>query len=406
MDYSEPGGYWSHSLGRDLDACDRRVFYRVWGSFGGWSRDSASLPHLLYTARHSKDLKAYAGTVVHEAIQRLVERVRAGIRIPPRSMWLDRFDEKIRAEVRYSASRQWTAFANPKRAPLILYEHLVGADLHDWQIDDAVDRSQRAFSSFLDHYLPQIVEVGPERIVLIDSLDKVELDGFDLFLSPDLVLLEGYSTEIIDWKTGIGTNAEQLHAYAWYFERYRQKMGIHEMPVEGRSIPLLAPEKELRIPIGPDELASAEARIRRDLGRMRALSERAAGGDLAFSKTADPSACEWCSFSFHCLLRPDSDQSVGIASAVSVGAELGWFTAVALPADGYYIVAAPTKAAESLDPPWSAVVRVEAGEVWWSDGSSSKAIDYPVSKLCSGNHLWRRLGGLDWMASPPRLVPV
>lgn len=306
-----PGRFWSHTLGKDLEACERRVYYRIWGALGGWSPDGPPLARLLYTAKTSRDLKAYAGTKVHSAAQHAIQRIRAQIKIPPKQVWLDAFDELMSKEISFSAEGKWRTLRNPKKAVLILREHFVGADLHDWVIEESIERAKAAFSSFYDVYLPQIRVLPVGRIILIDSLDKRKFEGFDLFLSPDLVLLDDEVTQIIDWKTGIGTNSEQLVAYAWYFEEFAKRRGLPSKPMEGRSIPLLDPEKELRVQISDELLASAETRIRADLEHLKDLALRAPGGDLAFPKARDLSACEWCSFNFHCSLRPDADADTG-----------------------------------------------------------------------------------------------
>lgn len=299
------GNYWSHTLGQDLETCDRRVFYRVWGGHGGWNPEGTPLSRLLYTAKNTQTLQTYVGSLVHEACRRVIERLRAGLVIAPLRTWLDRFDERMREEIQYSAKGSWKKLRNPKKATLVMYQHLVGADLHDWEVDEAIERARKAFSNFYTMYLPILRELERDRILLIDSLDKMKFDDFDLFLSPDLVLLEGYETEVIDWKTGVGTNADQLKAYGWYLVDYAKRKGLTLLPVVGRSIPLLDPTKELRIPIGEEEFSAVEVRIRRDLGKLRAMGEKAEDGDLAFSKTAETSNCDYCFFEFHCRMRPN-----------------------------------------------------------------------------------------------------
>lgn len=302
-----PFQYWSHTLGQDLQTCDRRVFYRVWGGHGGWNPEGTPLARLLYAAKNTQTPQTYVGTMVHEAARALIQRLRAGLVIAPKRVWLDRFDERMREEIRYSASLVWKKLRNPKRATLVMYQHLVGADLHDWQIDESIEKAKTAFSNFYDLFLPILRELEPKRILLIDSLDKMSFEDFDLFLSPDLVLLEGFETEVIDWKTGIGTNAEQLMAYCWYLVDYARRKELTLLPLVGRSIPLLDPAKELRVPVGEPEFASVEARIRQDLMKLREMAVQAEDGDLAFAKTPETSNCDHCFFEFHCRLRPNKE---------------------------------------------------------------------------------------------------
>lgn len=303
-----PGRHWSHSLSRELRSCDRMVFYRLWGSHGGWDPESPPTIRLLYTARTTTDLLAYVGVKVHSAIQHAIHRIRVGMKIPPLPVWDSAFDERMRTQIQFSASRDWLGYYNPRKASLILYEHFVGADLHEWQIDEAIQRAKSAFSSFYSSYLPRISAMHSSQLLLIDSLDKIRFEGFDLFLAPDLVLLDPEKETVIDWKTGVGTNSDQLAAYGWYYRKYAESRDISPRPaMKGWSVPLLALDRVLEVDLTPEVLDTVEPRIRADIVRLLSLAEKKDKGDLAFKKAVDPATCELCRFRFHCDLRPDPE---------------------------------------------------------------------------------------------------
>lgn len=302
-----PGGYWSHTLGADLDECHRRVYYRVYGSWGGWTPNNGNIPRLLYQAKVSDSLPTYVGSLVHFVIQKIVERVRAQLPLAPDEKLLMRLQERMTWEIEYSKQGRWRSLRNPKRATLILRPHLLGEDLHRPQIEEAMERGRAALNAFLEHYLPYIRTLDPEQILLIDSLDSIEHRGFVLFMSPDLVVRRD-DRVVIDWKTGIGTNTDQLKAYAMYlvhWEKREHDLQIDPDIITGRSIPLLNHKNEAVIKMSQADIDEAMDRINRDIDTLVSLHEDGmARNEMAFAKTDHTGLCEHCTFRFHCDLRP------------------------------------------------------------------------------------------------------
>lgn len=313
----QPGGNWSHTLGQDLDQCHRRVYYRVYACWGGWSRRNGPTPHLLYQAKSSNTLATYGGTLIHEAIQRIIQRIRAKMKLAPKELLLTRVDERMRFEINYSASGKWRKLDHPKRATLILKQHLLGEDLHKPEIDAAIERSKSALETFLDDYLPYISTWKSEDIELIDSLDGIEHRGYILFMSPDLVLRRIKEEEekeeehiLIDWKTGRHANGDQLKVYAWYMMKKQERDDasspyLDPETITGRSVPLLNREKEIVLQMNQGFINEAIQRIDRDIDVLESLHQHGLDrNESAFPKTEHRGDCTYCRFQFYCDLRP------------------------------------------------------------------------------------------------------
>lgn len=303
----EPGGHWSHTLGQDLRDCHRRVYYRVYGSWGGWTRGNDPMAHLLYQVKHSDNLPTYVGSLVHEAIQSIIQRIRGRLAIAPNSLMLARIEERMRFEIDYSSKELWRRIDNPRKATLILRNHLLGEDLHSHEIEEAIDKAKRALSAFLDTYLPYIRQMPPKHILLIDSLDSILYRGFHLFLSPDFVA-EREDRVIIDWKTGERGNVDHLKAYALYLieweERERHQV-LDPTIITGRSVTLLHPDNEEVLQLTPEHITEAQQRIDEDINTLQSLHEAGLKRDeLAFAKTIHRGDCDHCAFRFHCDLQP------------------------------------------------------------------------------------------------------
>lgn len=304
-----PGRTWSHTLGQDLDDCARRVYYRVYGSWLGWDSRADKDTRTIYLLKTSDNLATYTGSVVHDAIQKIVQALRSKRAVDSDEVLLERLGEKMRDQILYSESRKWEGVRNPKRATLILREHLVGEDLHSHQVETFIERGRDALKAFLETYMPLLRRLRRNQIVLIDSLDFIEHRGFKLFLVPDLVLKKANGRHVvIDWKTGKMANAEQLEAYAMYLIRYieREKGAVLDPgDVEAWSVPLLNPENKISLHVEPSHIKRAMARIDRDIDTLSVMHEDGlARNESAFPKTEHVGPCMYCSFAEYCYTRP------------------------------------------------------------------------------------------------------
>jgi hypothetical protein len=157
---------------------------------------------------------------------------------------------------------------------------------------------------FLDRYLPELEAHGTENWELVDSLDAVVHNGFKLFMSPDLVVrVEEGMLEVIDWKTGYGTDIGQIIAYMLYLQmRSRARgMDLDATILKGRSISLLTGEEAVVIDVTQQMLDDKLAEIDTDIARLREL---APAGEIydrhAFCKTPHKGLCVGCRFQLHC----------------------------------------------------------------------------------------------------------
>jgi hypothetical protein len=303
-----PGRNWSHTLGGDLKTCLRRTYYRVYGSWGGWSPESDPEARALYIAKQSSTLFQYGGSLVHEAVQRILERHRAGLPMADNDTMVDRIEERMKAEITYSMQLRWKSLWSPKRATLILSNHLQGTDLPITDIRDAVARYRACLRNFLENHLPGLLEVGPRRWVIIDSLDRIRHRDFDLFMVPDLTHHDRTDWVITDWKTGDKGDIEQVEAYGLYLQRYRKRDWKEVVAADNiivRSVPLLNTDGVLEKRLHQDDIDRAMARINADLDRLEELEPYGLNKDKsAFPRTEHRGYCEGCVYRHVCEEDP------------------------------------------------------------------------------------------------------
>jgi hypothetical protein len=297
-----PGDYWSRSLSKDLEICDRRVYYRVFGTWGGWTDRAEPEARFLYLLKQAKSVEAFGGTLFHDAVKKILQRIRGKLPVADKSVLMRRLAEAYDEAIDYSVKGLWRD-VKPKKATLILIEHVTGADLAENRVEENKANVVAAMGAFLDHHLPKLVAAGPENWLWVDTTEAVAHRGRWLFMAPDLVVRDGDGYVIDDWKTGRHTDTEQLAAYAlWLVLRSKAKGTIiPPEKIRGRSIPLLDVASTAEIQFSQADLDRAQARIDADLDRLQDM--RTPGLALEkgpFRRTVHKGFCEHCDFRVHC----------------------------------------------------------------------------------------------------------
>ena len=300
-----PGGYWSHTLSSTMKRCDRQLYYGVYGTWEGWLRDGGGVPRRLYRAKKAHGPESWVGTLVHACIARLLRHLRKGApMIRDVAELLCRVEELIREGFTYSSAGLYKQLVNPKYATCIMLHDLAGEDLHDHVVEGAVERGRKCMTVFLERYLPELESHGTESWELVDSLDAVVHDGFKLFMSPDLVVRAADGVlEVIDWKTGRGTDIGQIVAYMLYLQMRSRARGVEldATTLEGRSISLLTGEEAVVTDVTQQMLDDKLAEIDADIAWLRELAPAGESFDRhAFPKTPHKGFCEGCRFQLHC----------------------------------------------------------------------------------------------------------
>lgn len=302
----EPGGYWSVVLGTDLAlGCWAKVYYRVYGSWGGWSRQNGPVPRALTLAKKSQTLRRYTDDLLHKVIGLIVKRTQSGQRLADNDALYARLRERIAEEISYSAAKRWESVDNPGRAVLILERHLIGGELKEEEVKAATDQTVEGLTSFMKDHLPQIRSMPVDFIDLPSALKGFEHHGFRLFSAPDLVLVSKGEWTVIDYRLSKRAKPEQLAFDALALTRIEEQdrmRCIVPNQIIGKSVPLLAGSDAIEtVQMSEDLLLSAAAHIDEDIEALMARrADGIAGKESSFPKTEDLSICATCCFRFQC----------------------------------------------------------------------------------------------------------
>lgn len=288
---------WSKSRHGKLEECARAYYYHYYGSWGGWERGAAALTKELYTLKKLTTRKAWAGSVVHDAIAEVLAEIQAG-RTPEPARTRNAVLERMRREFRESRAQDYR-----RRKAFGLQEHEYAEDVapEEWKANaDAVDACLAAF--FSSRFPKVAAELSEAQWLPIDELGSFPFEGTKIYAAPDFAYrtAEGGAV-VVDWKTGLARQSdhEQLLGYALFAEAV---WGVPAARVTGLVVYLPAMDEQ-QVKIDPAELQSFQGRMRASIEGMRGRLEDPAQNRAAieqFPQTQSEEACARCVFRRPC----------------------------------------------------------------------------------------------------------
>ncbi len=288
---------WSKSRNGKLEECARAYFYHYYGSWGGWERGAAPEVKELYTLKKLTTRKAWAGSVVHDAIAEVLAGIKAGRAIEP-AKTRDAVRTRMRDDFRASRAQDYR-----KRKAFGLQEHEYAEDVapEEWKANaDLVDACLVAF--FASRFPQVAAALSPAQWLPIDELGSFPFEGTKIYAAPDFAWrTPDGGAVVVDWKTGLARQSdhEQLLGYALFAEA---SWGVPAERVTGLVVYLPAMEEQ-PVKIDPGELQSFQGRMRASIEGMRARLEDPAANRAVITKfpqTERAEACARCVFRRPC----------------------------------------------------------------------------------------------------------
>ncbi len=297
---------WSKSRHEKFQGCRRAYYYAYYGSWGGWDAPAGSPVRELYVLKRLSSRWQWAGSVVHDALKRLLVRARATGEWWP----ADRLVEQTRLQARgqFAGSREKGYWRAPTRTVgLVEHEYAEPVTDAEWKrlYDTVIEGSLRAFLA--SPVAEELRRTPRERWLTVDELDSWDFEGTKVWVAIDLAYRDGDGrVHLLDWKTGRERGADhlQLAVYTLYA---RRKWEVAEGDVVGGLVYLAteggAPAERRSATADAAALAAAGEEIRASIAAMRAaLVDPAANlaAEEAFPRTADRAACARCAFRRPC----------------------------------------------------------------------------------------------------------
>lgn len=292
---------WSLSRHDTFATCKRRYYYAYYAA-----REDPEV----YRLKKLSALPMWAGSVVHEAIERLL-RTRERFPSPTEQ------EAVVRAAVHSQMVADWRdSRQGSLRFRLFEHEYDTPVDQEDKKIAvTIVVRSLRHL--FRSETLREAFDAGAAGRLSIEELVSFHVDGVPVFLRMDLAFRQPDGRVlIVDWKTGRkeGRFAEtQVAGYALY----ARQQGWVKDPSELRTeLAYLALPRFVRRTVQAATLAQARRFIQRSAAAMKALL-RDPLANLAhiddFPMIDRPQVCRRCNFRRLCFPRTEAARAVDAA---------------------------------------------------------------------------------------------
>jgi len=208
---------WSWSRHRQLERCPRAYWYNYYGARGGWRDDAAPEVREIHRLKKLAGRSQWLGQLVHEAVATVLRGI----------VWRRPEDEgALRVRLLADAAQaidiaRGRAPVPPKGPPVGFVEVEHGEDPGDAVWAETLSDLATRFDDLMVHPVMRRLREVPDRIVEVDRLRKVRLDGYRLYVAPDVLVADGHGGRVIvDWKTGRShdpdTVARQMAVYAWW----------------------------------------------------------------------------------------------------------------------------------------------------------------------------------------------
>jgi len=254
---------WSHSTQQMFERCKREFFLAKHQAWGGWDSRADDFTKLCYRLSKIQPLDMWAGSVVHDAIRGVLQRIHQGRTVEQITEVLE--DEVInRLRVNWKQSLDEAAWLESPKWSTRLFEHHYGIEVPRERTDGIKANVLTCLGNFLESAaLRQIVDADLSHWKSLEAFQNFKIGRFEVWLKMDFALeLDGDELLILDWKTGkwrTEANAGQMMVYALYAVK---EWGYQPERVHIRLMYLREEQKAADYCFGSSELEATEARIR------------------------------------------------------------------------------------------------------------------------------------------------
>ena len=196
-----------------FDSCRRQYYYTYYGSWGGW-KDTAE-PHirLLYQLKKMTTLPQLVGSVVHDAISRILKKSQQTGRTNPLQAAQTNAITLFNQHLIDSENKRWLQSASRYTN---LFEHYYNESFDANEARLRIAESLEAFFSSKPYQ--HLCTVPPDQWLSLEKLESFTCHATKLWVTLDVAVRHNGGISIYDWKTGREREADkrQLSVYALY----------------------------------------------------------------------------------------------------------------------------------------------------------------------------------------------
>jgi hypothetical protein len=301
---------WSVSRHSTFQYCRRQYYLNYYGA-RRVREASDRIVSAVWWLKQVTTLRTWIGSVIHQAAKNAVKALRDGDAMPAEaiaSMALRLYREGFQASARgRKHDDQW----------VVLFEHVYPGQMSvDLNAAEAMI-SDLAWTFAESEAYQVLCEVQPSHILEIDepfqsfTMHGVpRLGAVEIFAIPDVLLHDGKTIAIIDWKTGDVTREGIRHQAGVYRLYAHHAYRLPEEAIRIQIADLSAQGKSVEPPDGTPSVAESEAFVRGSIQMMVDLMEDPGYNTVSlndFPMTEDRARCQWCGFKRACWRHEETD---------------------------------------------------------------------------------------------------
>jgi hypothetical protein len=292
---------WSYSRDRMFRTCARRYWLNYYGSWGGWDNSSSQDVRDIYRQKKLTTRPMWMGTLIHESAERALKSLSWSRPwgADDAVAWI-----KGRAHQDVEGSRTGTDTRRPSKRVEFQEHYYSDTEVSDdWE--DAFQEMERQVRGLFVHPVFVRLTRVPERLLQVEDLIKVELEGVGVWVSMDALVEDGKGgVVIIDWKTGRAHADEEVGRQLGIYGLYAQKH-LRLSPERIRALHVNLRDGEYKThPISQQQLDRSAADLRESAAAMRTLLRDPENNEADMVDfpmlESDSTTCQHCQFRRSC----------------------------------------------------------------------------------------------------------
>ncbi|MCA0985308.1 PD-(D/E)XK nuclease family protein [Halobacillus yeomjeoni] len=248
---------WSLSRHKTMLTCLRKYAYDYYVSHNGWLKNADSLARQTYRLKKMTNLEMHFGSVVHDLIYQIIQRVIRNQKVPSQEEVIDEIRHHLNRGFVESIKKEHLWNNRPKHYTML---HEIYYSQSNQLPESKVEKINVRLNAAVENFFKSktYIEVSKQdemEFIDSESFRHMKADDVKIFVVMDLVYkdLQKNRWVIVDWKTG-KKSEEDRHQLALYALYLKQKYNIqsiediiirNEYLVEGTHVEYQLTEQDL-----------------------------------------------------------------------------------------------------------------------------------------------------------------
>ncbi len=281
---------WSKSRDGLFKECRRKYFFNHYGFWGGWVNSEDEKVKRIYYLKKLATKELWVGSVVHELLEYVLRRFRAGNEIGL-SHALRILEKRMEGDFDLSRIGGYTGFSSKAHR---FFEDEYGVDISSEKKRALFDKAKLCLTNFFNSDIFMEIRRTPvEDWITLEDFLSFDFSGVNVYLSIDFAMKKNGKVVLYDWKTGAERKSDyelQLGLYALYVS---EKLGVPAENIEAKMF-YLAIDKVDSFNVDTGRLSEVRDHMRGSILEMRKLLRDVSDNEAVLE---DFEKCEgyWCS---------------------------------------------------------------------------------------------------------------